>query len=83
MICPKCDSRFYENEHCSFCGFVLTRHPTTKEIMETGCRSGNKNGGGPKGVRFQGETNPTISQYSIDDYSIGKLEQERFIREAM
>jgi hypothetical protein len=69
MICPKCDSRFYEDEHCSFCGFVLKRHPTQKERKETRA---------PYTFNIPGS-----SDYSIDDYSIGKIRQERFIREAM
>jgi transposase-like protein len=83
MICPKCDSRFYEDEHCSFCGFVLTRHPTAKEMIEAG--RGIMSPGKKKQQRanFQRMNKDSVSEYSIDDYSIMKLEQERFIREAM
>jgi hypothetical protein len=78
MICPKCDSRFYEDEHCSFCGFVLTRHPSGKEKKETRAVYGRERGAN---FKHMGIENPT--EYTIDDYSITKIRQERFIREAM
>jgi hypothetical protein len=35
MICQKCDSRDFDGNHCSFCGFVVTRIPTEQEKKET------------------------------------------------
>lgn len=85
MICPKCDSSIqFDGYHCSFCGFVVVRHPTEKEINETTFSRQNKlthRRGQPNFNRCL--NNDSESVYSIDDYSIMKVKQEQFLREAM
>ena len=67
MNCPKCDYNF-DGEHCHFCGFVPTRHPTSKEKKETRAPYSK-----------YGTVNST--SYSYDDYTIKQIKQERCIWE--
>jgi hypothetical protein len=85
MECPKCNTKIqFDGSHCSFCGFIPTRHPNEKEIAETTFNRRNRfthRRGQPNFNRYLNDTNESI--YSIDDYGIGKIYQEMAILETL
>lgn len=57
MVCPKCDTNWFNEGHCHFCGFVPTRQPWEWEMEET----------------IQPNQQENDKRYSMEDYTVGNI----------